>query len=247
LWQKNTKPNIEAMRDELLKIIIQELRSPISAIIGFTDILKEAQKATDSGLILDTISSASRRTKDLLDMALLVADTETTTINDQQRPCKISHLLEIAGGDLLALLQAKHITVNFPDHTELSEIIVYPDMIKQVLKIFLDMSIRQSPYHSTIHILIHEEVDHVELEIKHPCHEEGLQSLQTIKAYLKSGNPRKWQWPGIETAISKYIMDLHHAKINIHNNSDGEVSAKLIFPVNDAKGKDLHQLLSQMN
>jgi signal transduction histidine kinase len=235
------------MKDELLKIIIQELRSPISAIIGFTDILKEAEKASDSGLILDTISNASRRTKDLLDMALLVADTETTTINDQLRPCKVSYLLEIAAGDLLTLLQAKHITFNFPRHTELSEIIAYPDMIKQVLKIFLEMSLRQSPEHSTIEVLLHEEVDHVELEIKHSCHEEGLQSLRTIQAYFESEAPRKWQWPGIEAAISKYIMDLHHGKITIHNNPDGEVSAKLVFPVNDAKGEALHQLLSQMN
>lgn len=235
------------MRDELLKIIIQELRSPISAVIGFTDILKEAEKPTESGLILDTISNASRRTKDLLDMALLVADIEPDTINDQMRPCKLSHLLELAAGDLTALIQSKHISLMLPDRCELSEIIASPDMIKQVLKIFLDLSVKQSPDYSKIHVLIHEEVDHIELEIKHLCHAEGLQTLQIIKDYLQSANPRKWQWPGIETAISRYIMDLHHASITIINHPDGEVSAKLIFPVNDEKGEALHQLLSQMN
>jgi len=235
------------MKDDLLKIIIQELRSPISAIMGFTEILREAECTKDNNLILDTIGDASKKTKDLLDLALLVTEIDTRANNDQMRPYKLSYLIDIAIGDLVAEIRSKKIKLSTPDHSELSEIIINPDMIKQVLKIFLQWSVKQSPDYSTIHILLLENVDHIELEIKHICIEEERSSVENVKEYIKSGNPRKWQWPGIEVAVSKYIMELHHAKIEILNYPDGEVSAKLVFPVNSAKGEALHQLLSQMN
>jgi K+-sensing histidine kinase KdpD len=244
----NSKNQIlKVMKDDLLKIIIQELRSPITAIIGFTEILKESENKKDYNLILETISDASKKTKELLDLALMVSEIDTIRNDELVRPYKLSCLFDIVINDLKSDIRKKKINLVPPDHVEISEIIINPDLIKQVIQIILQWAIKFSPERSTIRILLNENIDHIEMEIKFGCNEKGKTSVETVKQFLLKETLRRNQWPGLEIAITKYIADLHHAKIEILDYPDGEVSAKLFFPVNSAKGEALHQLLSQMN
>lgn len=246
--QQDQKYVIESIKNQFLKIIVQEMRTPTSAIIGFTDILKESDSSEENGFVLKTIADASRRAKELLDTALLVSEIDHDKTANNIRPYKISNLLEFAVNDHSEQIRNKNIRVNYPDESELSESVIDPGLIKAVLSAFLSNAVLHCPPKGNIDFIIEESIDKIELRIQDEGPGFDANNLEKISQFLSSpGVSKRSEWPGLRFAVAKFIMDIHHAEIMIENNPTGGASVKLIFPVNNEEREALHQLLSQLN
>ncbi len=256
LRNKHVKPDnkslqnleIELIKNKFLRILIQELRTPVSAIIGFTDILADDEINTENQTVMKPICGASQKTKELLDTALIVTEINTQTSGNNMRPYKLSNLIEYAVNDNVDLIRKKDIHVCYPQDLEITEIVIDPGLIKEVLRIFILNAIKYSPENGDIKIEIHESVDRIELHIQDSGNGFTEKDLSEISSFLQSPEMIKnSDWSGIRFAIAKFIMSLHNAQIMIENRENGGSLAKLIFPVNNAKREALHQLLSQLN
>ncbi len=240
--------DVEKIKGKFLRIIVQELRSPVSAIIGFTDILKDGEANGDKGSLIDTLGDASRKSKELLDLALAITEIDPEKSTCKMRPYKVSSVLEYAIDDHSQLINDKRISITGPAESEITEVVIDPGLIKEVVRIFVFNAVWHTPKDGHIDISVNESIDKVELRIDDSGSGFNISDLNSISQFLKiPGVADRSEWPGLRFAIAKLIMDVHHAEIKIDNNTQGGATVKLIFPVNNAQREALHQLLSQLN
>jgi len=241
------KLEVERLKGMFLKIIIQELRSPMSAILGFADMLKDNDDGQHDNIV-ESVTNASRKSQDLLDIALVVSEVDAENTAANIRPYKVSDLFEYALKDHKDIISEKKLEIQMPAEREITEVVINPTLIKEVVRIFIQNAVFHSHEGGTIELDIYESIDRIVLNISDSGNGFDLEFLEKASTFLKSKDlTNRSRWPGLRFAIAKYIMDMHYAEIIIENNADGGASAKLIFPVNNAQLEKLHQSLSQLN
>lgn len=238
----------EKIRSNFLKIICSELRTPVGAIIGFTEILKENIHSEDNQRILDTITLSSIKIKELSDAALMISQIDAEKPGENMRPTKINSIFEYAISDIYEELNNKNIKINLLQEDLTTEIVIDPDLIKEVIEIFLKNAITLSQPNSTISVNIIENAESVALTIDYRQHGNRKDEFSTINEYLTEDlKTYRFDWPGLRLVIAKFIMDLHNAEIKTFDNTGTGAQINMIFPINNAKRNALHQLLSQLN
>lgn len=240
--------DIERQKSAFLQILVQEMRSPVSAVIGFTDMLREDNSSLENREYIETLTEASGKSRELLDLALLITEVDPEKSTNKMRPYKVSSVVDYALDDHRDLIRVKHLTVFKPSESEITEVVIDPGLIKEVVRIFIHNAILHSPRSGKVNISVSETVDKVELRITDSGMGFSLSLLNTVNKFLNiPGMPGRSEWPGLHFAIAKFIMDIHHGEIKVENNAKGGATVKLIFPVNNAQREALHQLLSQLN
>lgn len=246
--KNNTLREIEAMNSKLLRTIVQELRSPVSAILGFADLLKSDDDFDQKLKVVESVVNASRRSKELLDMALVLSEIDLEDKAGNIRPYKVSDLFGYALKDHADLIEEKEIEVVQPTGREITEAVIDPSLIKEVVRMVIHNAIWHSPKGGKIVLDVYESIDRIELHINDSGAGFNFDTLNEITDFLKLKEiSDKSKWPGLRYAILKHLMNIHHAEIHVENNSSGGATVKLIFPVNNAQREALHQSLSQLN
>lgn len=240
--------DIERRKSAFLQILVQEMRSPVSAIIGFSDMLHENNSSLENREYIETLRDASGKSRELLDLALLITEVDPEKSTTKMRPYKVSSVVDYALDDHRDLIRVKRLTIFKPPESEITEVVIDPGLIKEVVRIFIHNAVIHSPRSGKVDISVSETVDKVELRITDSGMGFNLSLLNTVNKFLNiPGMPGRSEWPGLHFAIAKFIMDIHHGEIKVENNAEGGATVKLIFPVNNAQREALHQLLSQLN
>ncbi len=239
---------MEKLKNNFLKVICHELRTPVSGILGFAEILNENPNCVENHDILKTIIFASKNLKDYADIALMITQIEPSQINDNMRPTKLTSLVEYAIIEVMQNCGKKEIGINTNLKDKLAEVIIEPGLIKDVIRIILTNAANHSPVKGSITIKLIEFEDKLELEINNPGKGFEPDKLKNITAFLmKDGLNLRSEWPGMHFSVIKFVMDLHSGQVQISNPEEGGAMVKLIFPINAMKNKAFSEALLQLN
>jgi len=239
---------MEKLKNNFSKVICHELRTPVSGILGFVEILNENPNCVENNDILKTIIFASKNLKDYADIALMITQIEPSQINDNMRPTKLSSLVEYSIIEVIQNCEKREIVINTNLKDKLAEVIIEPGLIKDVIRIILTNAANHSPVKGTITIKLTEFEDKVELEISNPGKGFEPDKLKNITSFLmKDGLNLRSEWPGMHFSVIKFVMDLHNGQVQISNPDEGGAMVKLIFPINAMKNKAFSESLLQLN
>lgn len=149
-YLRNKKLNDEVLRlnqlkKDLTRMIVHDLRSPMSAIIGYIDLLKHtAEMSSKTEGMVDTLMNAAQDASMLIDNLLGVEKLESGTLKINPRDTNlaelINHEIELYNAELL-----KH---NITVRSEVSNELVCQcdhDLIKRVIQNLLGNAIKFSP------------------------------------------------------------------------------------------------------
>jgi signal transduction histidine kinase len=110
--------DVERMKRQLLNIFGHELRTPISQIYGYVDILRSAHDQTNSSMVqeaLGVVDQAVRRlhtlTDDLILQVYLDSGAAQASLKDNLTPVDVGSLLQGSLGSFLDAAGSKQITV----------------------------------------------------------------------------------------------------------------------------------------
>ena len=239
---------LEKLKNNFLKIICHELRTPVSGILGFVEILSENPNSNENIDILKTIIFASKKLQDYTDTALMITHIEPEQINKHLRPTKLSSLVEYALMDVMRNFEKHELAINTSINDKLTEINIEPELIKDVIRIIITNAATYCPAKGLINIKQTEFANRMELEISNQGKGFEPDKLKNISSFLmKDGVNLRSEWPGMHFAVIKFIMDLHDASVQIGNIEEGGAVVKLIFPINPTKENKLKQHISQLN
>lgn len=127
--------SVVKLKDEFVYVAAHELRTPITAIRGFLELVSEAEGAypKDVQEDLDNIKFASDHLNQLVNDLLEVARSESQVIKIQAEPFDVVELIHKILAELSSLLQKKNIQLSVGDYHRDFKIMADPEKLKEVL------------------------------------------------------------------------------------------------------------------
>lgn len=210
---------LERLKDEFVLTASHELRSPLTSILGFAEILQmQTENMTKSqvetiDIIVDNTRHLGRLLNDLLDLAR--SDAGRLTINPE--PTDIGPLVESSVRSMLASTEAKFQTLTWEIAPALPLVMAEPDRIRQILANLLTNANEYCPDHSHIEVRV-QPAPSGGVEISVTDDGPGIPPEQLDQIFERftrgdAGLTQRVGGTGLGLAISKSLIDLHGGTI----------------------------------
>ncbi len=229
--------DLEKKREEFMAIITHDLRTPLTSLKGFVELLLgnyESDAMLNEYLnILD--SEADRMISlisDLLDLDRIDSDKMELYLED----ISIVDVVKYSLKSVVGIAEKKEITTRLKVNEEESHIVQADG--KRVLQILVNLysnAIRFSPVGGNVDTLIMRDENEVVVEISDEGPGIAPEDREVVfEKYrqLDRSSPERIKGSGLGLTIVKRLMDLHHGEIQL-DDRDGEKGSKFIlrFPV----------------
>lgn len=213
------RARLERMKDEFVLTASHELRSPLTSVQGFAELLiLERDKLDDSQaetvqIILDNSRHLVRLLDDLLDLAR----SDAGRLSVSPVPTDVGTLVEDAARTLRGRAEAGGQTIVVDIEPDLPRIRVEPDRIRQVLINLLTNAVEYSDEGTTVRLSAARVGSEVELAVAD--NGPGIPAVQLEHIFERftrgdAGATQRVGGTGLGLAISKSLVELHGGAIN---------------------------------
>ena len=218
--EASQRDQLDRMKDEFVLTASHELRSPLTSVQGFAELLMlEREKLSPAQadtveIILDNSRHLVRLLNDLLDLAR--SDTGRLAIHPV--PTEVGPLVEDAARGLRAQTESAGQTLECEVEPGLPQIEVEPDRIRQVLVNLLTNAHEYCPKGASIRVTAARADDEVELAVSDDgpgMPEEQLDHIFDRFTRGDAGLTQRVGGTGLGLAISKSLVELHGGTIGV--------------------------------
>ena len=213
-------------KDEFLAMVSHDLRTPMTAIHGWTRLLRSgtlnSKKSSEALEIIEqSVQSELRLINDILD-ATQVAATGDLKINRQ--PLALHPIVESAAHMLIPIAEQKYIVFNTELNLDGCVLLGDADRLKQVIWNLLSNAIKFTPAAKSILLKCNQNETEVKLQIS----DSGRGISPEFLPFVFDGFRQEdrtvsgAQSLGLGLAISKHIIELHGGTINAESRGKGQ-------------------------
>ncbi|MCK5941938.1 MAG: PAS domain-containing sensor histidine kinase [Planctomycetes bacterium] len=212
-------------RDEMLAVVSHELRSPLNAILGWTQVMRmqlEDPKTIASGLdtIERNVRTQSRLIEDLLDVSRLVAGKLRLAVDELDPVSVIEAAIEV----VRPAAEANSIRIRPTLDRDAGRVSGDADRLQQVLWNLLSNAVKFSPENGVVELALRRVGATVEITVAdHGC---GIAPeflpyvFDRFRQAPGADSPRKGGL-GLGLAITKAIVELHGGWIRARSDGEG--------------------------
>jgi signal transduction histidine kinase len=240
------RDQLETMKDEFVLTASHELRSPLTSVQGFAELLmlerdKLSSKQADTvEIILDNTRHLVRLLNDLLDLAR--SDAGRLTI--KPAPTGVAPLVEDAVRTMRSQTEAAHQALHSEIQRGLPEVSVDRDRIRQVLVNLLTNAHEYSPEGATIEVTATRRDAAVEIAVRDNGPGMAEDQLEHIFERFTRGDAGLTQHvggTGLGLAISKSLVELHGGTIGADSAPGRGSTFRVLLPAGRAPAPDQPQ------
>ncbi|NFO28786.1 HAMP domain-containing histidine kinase [Clostridium botulinum] len=215
---------IEKNKNELITSVSHDLRTPLTSIIGYVDLLKK-NEFNDKEKFDNYIEVIDERTKSLNRLINELFEYTKLTSHDiklNYSRLEIVSLIEQMVGEYTPIFNKENLEV-VKDITD-KDIFINADIEKivRVLENLLTNAIKYSVKNSKVLIKLFEENDYVVVSVSNKAKDIAEDDLKNIfERFYKVDKSRKEQdSTGLGLSIVKRIVELHNGEIDVNLNED---------------------------
>ncbi len=215
---------IEKNKNELITSVSHDLRTPLTSIIGYVDLLKK-NEFNDKEKFDNYIEIIDERTKSLNRLINELFEYTKLTSHDiklNYSRLEIVSLIEQMAGEYTPIFNKENLEV-VKDITD-KDIFINADIEKivRVLENLLTNAIKYSVKNSKVLIKLFEENDYVVVSVSNKAKDISKGDLKNIfERFYKVDKSRKEQdSTGLGLSIVKRIVELHNGEIDVNLNED---------------------------
>ncbi len=211
---------IDRMKTELVSMVAHELRSPLTCISGFSELLMDNGVTREqSEEYAQIILKESNRLSDLINKFLDISKIESGKSQMQKTPVDLKMLIEKVLDFNSQLAEKKQIHVNFDSPLEVPIMNLDRDMMEQVILNLYSNAIKYSPEKAHVNIRLHDNERDVSIDIEDTGYGISENSLPHIfeKFYRVTDNDRVIDitGSGLGLALVREIVEIHGGKIKV--------------------------------
>jgi signal transduction histidine kinase len=208
-----------------------ELRTPIAVVQGYANLLDRWGKRDEKALqeSIDAIKAEAEGMEALVDQLLFLARSDNNTLKTEMRDLNLSAIAEEIIKET-AMIDESHTISGTIDES----LLVYGDgqLLKQVIRIFVDNAIKYTPEGGRIRLVGRREGDMVVLSVSDTGIGIAEKDLsQVFERFFRAdeSRARKTGGTGLGLAIAKNIVDRHGGYMDIisRENIGTKISAAL--------------------
>ncbi len=211
-----------------------ELRTPVTVISGYADMLDRWGKQDESALIegLDAIKSETATMHSLIEKLLFLARADKGQQPLLLGPVAMEQLIEEIVRDTALIAPGHQVSLeaNDPVMIEADEA-----QLKQMLRIFIDNSIKYTPEGGSITISSTVNNGMLEIEIKDSgigISENDLPRIFDRFYRVDESRTRATGGSGLGLSIARFIASLHGFDIDIDSRLEEGTSVRVLIPIN---------------
>ncbi|MFQ5637117.1 MAG: PAS domain-containing sensor histidine kinase [bacterium] len=210
---------IDRLKTELVSMVAHELRSPLTCISGFSELLlDETVSREQSEEYASIILKESNRLNDLINKFLDISKIESGRSQVQKSPVDLKMLVEKVIDFNGQLADQKNIKINLDSPEEISTIHVDRDMMEQVFLNLFSNAVKYSPENANVTIRLKEDDDVMRVEVEDNGFGISEKSLPHIfdKFYRITDNDKVMDITGSGLGLSlvKEIVEIHGGRVH---------------------------------
>ena len=238
---------LEEMRDNLVHMIVHDLRSPLMGISGFLDLALELEKETLTEDGLDYLQTAKRSTTAVTDMVNAVLDVSKMEAGEMKlhlAECDLVHIAADLISGMQSLKEAREIVLEAPPQPV--TVVADGDLLLRVIQNLLGNALKFTPSDGWIRLGI--EPDEKGVWVKVRDNGPGIPAEYRERIFEKFGqvearaNRQKFS-TGLGLTFCKLAVEAHGGSIGV----DSEVGKGSMFwfvlpkegPACEAKGRGI--------
>ena len=220
---------IDRMKTELVSMVAHELRSPLTSIAGFSELLlDEGVTQEQSKEYAEIILKESNRLGDLINKFLDISRIESGKSQVHKTPVQMGHVIESILEMNMYLAERKGMKVNLNIPDDLSTVWVDREMIGEVVLNLFTNAVKYSPEGKEITIEVEDKDDEQLVRVIDQGYGIPEKSLNRIfeKFYRVTDNEQiqEISGSGLGLSLVKEIVELHDGSIWVESKL-GEGSA----------------------
>jgi len=212
--------DIDRMKTELVSMVAHELRSPLTSISGFSELLLDPTvNREQSEEYAAIILKESNRLSELINKFLDISKIEAGKSQAKKAPTQICDVLDRVLDVNLHQAEKKGIVVSVKVAPDIPMVLADRDMMEQVILNLFGNAVKYSPENTAIEIRLIEREHDVLFEIEDNGFGISDKSLPKIfdKFYRVTDNEkvREINGTGLGLSLVKEIIDIHGGNISV--------------------------------
>lgn len=221
---------LDQAKNQFMMLINHELKTPVTSILNFTELLQESHLNEEQELCVERIFKSTIRLKYLIDDVLLIIASETKTLKPQQHPFALSELDFTGGSELSEQLKKKKqkITTSF----EQKKLVADKSMIQQIFNRLLHNAIKFAPTNSEISLSAKSSSAHrLNFTIENSGPEISKTMIEKILSpfFIDEDAMNHSTGVGLGLTVCQSILKAHGSTLNIKSES-GKVTVNFELP-----------------
>ena len=223
---------IDRMKTELVSMVAHELRSPLTSISGFSELLLDEDISREqSEEYARIILTEASRLSDLINKFLDISRIESGRIQPKKTDIDLNETLQMVVGNNSYLASQKEIDVEIHDADNLPLVRADAGMMEQVFLNLFSNAVKYSPERTRIDIVLKSTEQNLMVEV----HDQGYgiprEAIPKIfdKFYRVTDdeNVREVTGSGLGLSLVKQIVDMHGGHMEV----DSQVGKGSVFCV----------------
>jgi two-component system phosphate regulon sensor histidine kinase PhoR len=221
-------------KDDFLSLVAHELRTPITVIRGFTQVLRRSLQETatrETQHRLDIIDRQSAQLAALINELLDMSRLETGHFELRPRTMNYRHLIDTVVEDIMALDPHRNVVVHGPrDLTITGD----SERLRQVLINLIDNAIQHGPEDTEVRVVLRVENNFVTTTVS----DEGpgvppSERERVFERFYRSASDTSGRGIGLGLYISRRIVEAHGGRIWVAE----DVPSTFAFTLPEAQSK----------
>ena len=207
----------DQMKNDFVSTVAHEFQTPLSIIIGFTELIKEnTLKPSDYREALDLINQKAESLSEMVDELLDLAQMETGKgLRINLESCNVNEVLTEMISSFRTRTTSHHFKLELPEE----DVIIFADKIRmaQVMENLLSNAVKYSPIQSSIKVVVSSFAKFCQVQVSdHGIgmteHQGGLIFEKYYRADISNTAPAG---TGLGLFITKSIIDAHNGQIEV--------------------------------
>ncbi len=223
-------------RQEMLAAIAHDLRTPLTSVLGFADILLHELKQNPEREYAQLILSEAQRMKRITDDFLDVSRLEEGALELRARPSDLAEIVRYAVAAISPLAAKKLITISLAAPSALT-LNVDPDLISRVLINLLTNAVKYSPERRRVHVALSRQGEGVRLEVIDQGYGIAAEDLSVIFERFgraKRGPQSRIRGTGLGLYLAKRIVEAHGGTLTVESEPERGSAFCVQLPAREA-------------
>ncbi|WP_400247488.1 histidine kinase dimerization/phospho-acceptor domain-containing protein [Niallia sp. JL1B1071] len=233
---KTAQEKSERLKTELITNVSHDLRTPLTSIINYTELLKNKHLTEEEKEgYLAIIDRKSQRLKVLIDDLFEVSKMVSGNVELKKEKVDLVQLLQQALGEYDETIKASTLDFRVTNLEPSINAVVDGQKLWRVFDNLIGNILKYSLEHSRVYLSIKQEKGQAILQFKNISKYELDDNMDELFERFKRGDTsRHTEGSGLGLAIAKSIIDLHEGMMTIE--TDGDLfKVTLALPVNEQR------------
>jgi PAS domain S-box-containing protein len=206
--------NLDQMKSEFVHTVSHDLRSPLTAVLGYAELVERVGPLTEQQKefvrrIQASVQSITALINELLDLGRLDAGFDTRHENIQ-----LENILEYSLGLFDSLVQEKSLHIKQEIANGLPALRANPIRVRQMIENLIGNAIKYSPVGGEIDVRVQAEDHQIIFEVKDTGPGIPLNDQAHIfDRFFRGSNVSETKGTGLGLAIVKSIVDSYHGRV----------------------------------